>query len=196
MKKVAVYRGYVLKVFGSQSKFEDLRWSAYQYTKLTNAFINHLYFKDVKYFSTTGLGIIGNQAQQKALGIVKSKKTNEKENNHKKSVPVFKKQECFAFIKKQSSSSHFNYRINFSISYAGEHAKRRFVFAKGTSPLKKALKNGWKMSDQCELYFEPKIHCWYVKVFVSKDVEVAIPKDKSIGIDVGIRQIISTSEGY
>jgi len=89
-----------------------LRWSAYQYTKLTNAFVEHLYFNDnVNHYSTVGLGTLGNQAQQKARGIVKSKKTNEKENNHKKSIPNLSKLTCFANIQKQSSSSHFNYRV-------------------------------------------------------------------------------------
>ena len=197
MKKTKVNRSYVLRLYGSQSKFEDLRWSAYQYTKLSNAFINHLYFNNnIKYFSTTGLGKIGNQAQQKALGIVKSKKTNEEENNHKKSVPRLSVQTCFANIIKQSASNHFNYQINFGLSFADERSKARHIFAKGTKPLKEALKKGWELSNQCEIYFEPKNSSWYVRVFVSKEVEVANPKDKSIGIDVGIRQISSTSEGY
>jgi len=40
----------------------------------------------------------GKQAQQKALGIVKSKRTNKKENNHKKSVPELHKLTCHADI--------------------------------------------------------------------------------------------------
>lgn len=75
MAAVKNTRSYTLKVYGSKSKFEDLKWSAYQYAKLTNAFINHLYFNpDVRFFSTKGLGIIGNQAQQKGLAIVRSNK--------------------------------------------------------------------------------------------------------------------------
>jgi hypothetical protein len=123
VRKIKVNRSYKLKLYGTKSKFEDLRWSVYQYTKLTNAFIEHLYFNhDIKHYSTTGLGTLGNQAQQKALGIVKSKRTNEQENNHKKSIPVLGKQICFANIHKQSSSSHFNYKINFGLSFASERS--------------------------------------------------------------------------
>ena len=197
MKKTKVNRSYILRLYGSQSKFEDLKWSAYQYTKLSNAFINHLYFKPhVKFFSTTGFGVLGNQAQQKALGIVKSKRTNEEENNHKKSVPHLKIQTCFANIKKQSSSSHFNYQVNFGLSFAEERSKARHIFARRTKPLKDAIKKGWILSPQCEIYFEQKNKSWYVRVFVSNQVDIAKPKNKSIGIDVGIRQIVSTSERY
>lgn len=197
MRTIKVNRSYKLKLYGTESKFEDLRWSAYQYTKLTNAFIEHLYFNDnVKFYSTAGLGTLGNQAQQKALGIVKSKKSNEKENNHKKMVPIFSKLTYFATIKKQSSSSHFNYRVSFGIAFAEERSKSRHIFAKGTKPLKEALKNGWKFSNQCEIKYEPKNNSWYIYIFVSKEVQKAFPKKCSIGIDVGVRQIISTSEGY
>jgi len=197
VRLLKVNRSYKLKLYGTKSKFEDLRWSSYQYTKLTNAFINNLYFKeDIRFFSTEGLGTLGNQAQQKALGIVKSKRTNEKENNHKKSVPEIHKLTCFANIKKQNSSAHFNYRVNFGLSFAGEKSKSRFIFAKGTKPLKEALKKGWVLSPQCEIQYEPKNNAWYVYVFVSKEVYQTTPQGKSIGIDVGIRQIISTSEGF
>jgi transposase len=187
MKKIKVNRSYKLKLFGSESKFEDLRWSAKEYTEMTRIFAEHLYFQDnVKYYSTKGMGLLGNQAQQKALGMVKSKKSLEKDFNHKKSVPLLNKQLCFANIEKQSTHKHFNYKINFS----------RFLFAKGTKPLKIALRQGWKLSDQCEIFFEPKDNHWYVHVFVSKEVNVAQAKTSSIGIDVGINHIIATSEGF
>lgn len=197
MKKIKVNRSYVLRLYGTQRKFEDLKWAAHQYTKLANAFVNNLYFKpEIKHFSTIGLGVLGNQAQQKALGIVKSKRTNEEKNKHKKSVPKMSVQTCFATIKKQSSSSYFNYQVNFGLSFADERSKARHIFAKGTKPLKDALKKGWEISHQCEIYFEPKNNHWYARVFVSKQVELANPKSKSIGIDVGIRQIVSTSERH
>jgi len=206
VKSIKANRSYKLRLYGTKSKFEDLKWSAYQYTKLTNSFqytkltnsfIEHLYFNDnVAHYSTTGLGTLGNQAQQKARGIVKSKKTNEKENNHKKSIPVLGKKICFANIRKQSSSSHFNYKINFGLSFASERSKSRHIFAKGTKPLKEALRKGWKLSNQCEIQYEAKNNSWYVYVFVSKEVQQAVPQSKSIGIDVGIRQIVATSEGF
>lgn len=197
MRKIKVNRSYKLRLYGTKAKFEDLKWSAYQYTKLTNAFVEHLYLNDnIRFYSTTGLGVLGNQAQQKALGIVKSKKTNEKENGHKKSIPVLGKQICFAHIQKQSSSSHFNYKINFGLSFADERSKSRHIFAKGTKPLKLALKKCWVLSNQCEIQYEPKNNSWYVYVFVSKEVQQAVPQSKAIGIDAGIRQIISTSENY
>ena len=196
MKRTKIHRLYTLKLYGSKSKFEDLKWSSYQYSKLVNAFNQSLYFNNINFFSTKGFGSIGNQAQKKALGLVKAKKTNEKENNHKKSVPQFKSLECFANIKKLSSSSHYNYKVKFNVSFAGERAKPRYVFAKGIQPLKLALKQGWKLSNQCEIFFNNKNNHWYVRVFVSKEVNQIIPKDKSIGIDVGIRHIITTSEGY
>jgi putative transposase len=75
-------------------------------------------------------------------------------------------------------------------------ARPRHIFAKGTKPFKEALKNGWELSKQCEIKYEEKNKSWYVYVFVSKEVNQAVPQSKSIGIDVGIRQIISTSDGF
>lgn len=191
-----VIRGYVLKLYGSKSKFEDLNWSSYQYSKMTNSFINHFYFDDdLKYYSTKGLGLLGNQAQQKALGIVKSKKSNEK-NGHKRSIPFQSVKTCFGKINKQSSNAHYDYKISFPVAFADEFSKSRIVFAKGIKPLKQSIKQGWKLSGQCEFFLNEKNNHWYVRVFVSKEVLRAIPRGKSIGIDVGIRNIVSTSEGY
>ena len=196
MKKIKVNRSYKLKLYGSKSKFEDLRWSAKEYTEMTRMFTEHLYFKDnVEFYSTKGMGLLGNQAQRKALGMVKSKKSLETEQGHKKSVPFLNKQLCFGQVKKQSSHKHFNYRVNFSLFFGGK-GKSRFLYAKGTKPLKLALKQGWNLSDQCEIFFEPKGNHWYVHVFVSKSVPIAQAKNKSIGIDVGVNHIISTSEGH
>lgn len=196
MKKIKINRSYKLKLFGSKSKFEDLRWSAKEYTEMTRMFSEHLYFKDnVEFYSTKGLGLLGNQAQRKAQGMVKSKKSLESEQGHKKSVPFLNKQLCFANIEKQSTHKHFNYKINFSLFFGGK-GKSRFLYAKGTKPLNLALKQGWKLSDQCEIFFETKDNHWYVHVFVSKKVFTAQAQNKSIGIDVGINHIIATSEGF
>lgn len=190
-------RAYTLKLYGTESKFDDLKWSAHQYSQFTNAFIEHLYFNDkVDFYSTKGLGLLGNQAQRKAQGIVKSKKSNEVENGHKKSVPVLKTSMCFANITYLGTHKHFNYRINFGVAFGEDRYKSRFLFAKKTRALKKALRQGWKLSNQCEVYQDPRSRIWYVHVFVSKEVEKATPQLKFIGIDVGINHAVATSEGY
>lgn len=195
MKKIKLNRSYKLKLFGSKTKFEDLRWSAKEYSEMTRMFTEHLYFnKHIQFFSTKGMGILGNQAQRKALGMVKSKNSLEKDQGHKKSVPFLNKKLCFAKIRKQSTHKHFNYKINFSLFFGGK-GNSRFLFAKGTKPLKLALKQGWKLSDQCEIFFEPRDSHWYVHVFVSKEVKIAEAKKKSIGLDIGINHIVATSEG-
>lgn len=195
--KITVNKSFKLKVYGTETKFETLRWCAYNYKKLTNAFIQHLYFNGNKTYSTEGLGGMGNQAQHKAKGIVRAKHAQEKTQPEiKKQIPVLKDLCMFGYIDKQNSSSHFNYKLRFSNSFADEQGRPIYVFTKGTSPLKKALKEGFELSKYCEFYFEPKDNHWYVRVFTSKEVLVATPKTKSIGIDVGIRQIISTSEGF
>jgi transposase len=195
MKKIKINRSYKLKLFGSKSRFEDLQWSAKEYTEMTRMFTEHLYFNNnVQFFSTKGMGLLGNQAQRKALGMVKSKKSIEKDQGHKKSVPFLNKQLCFANIEKKSTHKHFNYKIKFSLFFGGKGSSI-FLFAKGTKPLKLALKQGWKLSEQCEIFFESKNSHWYVHIFVSKEVKIAEAKKKSIGIDVGINHIVATSEG-
>jgi hypothetical protein len=125
MKKIKINRSYKLKLFGSKSKFEDLQWSAKEYTEMTRMFTEHLYFNNnVQFFSTKGMGLLGNQAQRKALGMVKSKKSIEKDQGHKKSVPFLNKQLCFANIEKQSTHKHFNYKIKFSLFFGGKGSSR------------------------------------------------------------------------
>jgi hypothetical protein len=182
MKKIKINRSYKLKLFGSKSKFEDLQWSAKEYTEMTRMFTEHLYFNNnVQFFSTKGMGLLGNQAQRKALGMVKSKKSIEKDQGHKKSVPFLNKQLCFANIEKQSTHKHFNYKIKFSLFFGGKGSSR-FLFAKGTKPLKLALKQGWKLSEQCEIFFESKNSHWYVHIFVSKEVKIAEAKKNLLAL--------------
>lgn len=191
-------RSYELKLYGSKAKFEDLAYSSHIFTGLTNSFIEHLYFNQhVKFYSTKGMGLLGNQAQRKATGIVRSKVSNEKNNEHKKSVPVLKIQQCFANIKYLGTHRHFNYKINFGLSFGSERAKSRFVFAKKTKPLKKAIQQGWKLSNQCEIYRSRKDNQWYVRIFVSREaLRKSKAKTQSLGIDVGINHIAATSDGY
>lgn len=189
-------RSYELKLFGSKSKFEDLRYTSYSFRSYVNTISEHLYFKPwIKFYSTKNMGNLFNQAQRRATGMVSSKITNEKENGHALSCPQLKELLCVGKVVKQSHK-HFNYKISLGLSWGDERAKSRFLFAKGTSPLKKALQQGWVLSNQCEPFYSPFDNQWYVRIFVSRPVVKVEPKKKSIGIDVGINHIVATSEGY
>lgn len=188
-------RSYELRLYGSRSKFEDLRWSAYQFIKLVNAFISHLYFNDnMESYSTKGLGLLGNQAQRKAKGLVTGKKTREMESGEKKTYPIQSSPLCFASIEPQSSGHEFNFKVWFSLGFVGKGSKSRFLYAKSTRALNQALKQHWKLSNQCEAFLG-KNGKWYIRVFVSKERQIAKPQTKSIGVDVGINHIVATSEG-
>lgn len=196
MSKVNINRSYILRLYGTKGKFESLEWSAYQFNKLSNAFINNLYFNDNVFFSTKNLGLLGNQAQRKATGIVRSKVGAEQKNKSKKTIPVLKLLCCFGNVDSAKNSSFFDYKIKFPVSFASEKARSVYLFSKSIRPLKASLRNGWSLSSQCELFFDSKDNLWYVRVFLSKQVMKSEPKNRFIGIDVGITHSIATSEGY
>jgi len=184
-----VTRTYKLKVYGNFYKMEDVRYSASISHKYTQHFVTQLYFSDKKHLSTKGMGTLANKSQKKAMETLAAHRASTKETGNKSNIPQIKYSICPGTISKSKDSS-FDYWVGF-ISQWGNKFK---IPAKSHKALNKALKSSWILSDHCEL--KSINNEWYVYVFVSKEVEEPVRKEKCIGVDVGLKHASTRSDNY
>jgi len=209
-----VVRAYKIKVYPTLRKRNDLEWVSHQYGKFVNAYSNHLFFappvlaKNKKgetmevfpTYSTEGMGQLVNQAQRKARGIVDSAQESAKATGNKCSPPKYKKTACPGSLQKnESDNDKIKFYVKVSVAFGNERAKPMYLPAKSHKALNKAIKQGWELSDQCEV-FKDKNGEWYALVYVSKKVhqkswQECVPYGFK-GADVGIRNGIATSDGH
>ena len=189
-------RSYKLKIYPNFNKFEELRYAASRYKLYLQHFVTQLYFSDKKFLSTKYMGTLANQAQKQAIGIIQGERERVKEaaktRESKSNIPQIKFESCPGKIEK-SEDSTFDYWISISSQFGG--SKPLKIPVRSTSPLNKKLKYKWKLSDHSEI-FKAKDGTWFVRIFVTKEIEKAIPKTKFLGVDVGIKHGVSRSDKY
>jgi transposase len=185
-------RSYKLKIYPNFNKFEEIRYSVSRYKLYLQYFITQLYYSNKKFLSTKGMGTLANQAQKQAIGIIQGEKELSKTKENKSNCPKIEFDMCPGKIEK-SEDSTFDYWISLSSQFGG--SKPIKIPAKSTSPLNKKLKDKWNLSEYSEI-FKAKNGSWFVKVFVSKEVEKAKPKEKFLGVDVGLKHGVSRSDKY
>jgi hypothetical protein len=199
MKEYEVTRSYKLLTNPTGAKADLVEWQAYQFRKFTNAYVNHIFFAPkgtrVEY-STAGMGWLVNQAKHKAKGIVNGAKAAAEATGNKSSCPDYTGTASPAWITKPNKMK-FDYAIKFSFAFADERAKPTYIPAKSHKALNRALKEGWALTEACEL-FKDKNGKWYARVFVTKKVT---PNDrqllkKPLGMDVNGRHATARSDGY
>ena len=185
-------RSLKLQIYPTKDKIEHIRYTTNRYMFYLQSYINKFFIPmcynfDIKN-STTNLGSLNNIAQKQAKdiirGIVALGKTGETISS-----PILKYNICPAIIHKNKKSS-FDYWINFISPLA--YGKK--VPAKSYSKLNKKLKNNWKLSEYCEIFEQN--NKWFVRVFITKQVEKATLKPNYIGIDVGIKHSVVRSDKY
>ena len=186
-----VQRSYKLKVFGNLIKADTAKYCSNRYNLYVNGFSGHLFFNNNKTFSTAGLGQLANQAQHKAQGIIKAQCAAQKETGDKVNVPAFKKL-CCPCIVEESKSKKFDYWASVSNQWTKTGTVK--LPAKSQKAFNNALKEGWLRSKYGEFFEKNGKH--YVLIYVSKEVDKAVPRHNTIGCDVGIKHSVVTSEGY
>jgi len=138
------------------------------------------------------MGLLVNMAQYKAFGIIRAQRESSKALDNKKNVPIVKNCGCYAKLSK-SKTKHFDYWVrvpNQFYSTKGVHLP-----AKSHRALNVAIKQGWEISNNCE--FKIINGNAYAIVFVKKDApKINRNPKKMIGVDVGIKHSITTSEGH
>ena len=187
---ITVTRSYKLKCYETRSKKEGTKYTLSRYSVFYNKYLPHFLFGG-KNTSTVGMGWLANKAQHKAKGQAKAILASSKATGNKWNVPQDPKVSIPVQLEKSNNS--FDYWINVSQQWPGE--KPHKIPAKSHKALNKALKNNWELSDWAELYIDEKGEM-YLRVFVSKEVEEAKWTTNTLGVDVGIKHAVVTSEGY
>jgi len=174
-------------------KTEGLRYTYARHLLFTQHFITQLYFnRHLKYFTTKGMGELANRAQRKAQGILKAHFESAKATGAKSNVPQINQIGCPAKIEKSKKSS-FDYWISVENSF--ERAGRILVPVKSHKRLNHWISQGYELNGTAELH-KDKNGKLYVIVFVQKEIEKATPKEKTLGVDVGVTHSVSRSDGY
>ena len=183
-------RSYVLKIYPNYHKLEDLRYSSSRYKLYLQHFVTQLYYHPwIKEYSTKGMGSLANRAQRQAKGIVK-KEMRSLELRNKSNCPQIHYDSCPATIE-ISNGTKFNYWINLTSPWRNKIK----IPAKSYRKLNDKLRNNWKLSEYCE-FFKSKTREWLVRVFVTKNIDRFNIKNKSLGIDVGIKHGVARSDKY
>ena len=191
MKKIKITKNYKLQMDPNFGKLEDIRYSASRYKLFLQHFTTQLYYNShIRFYSTKGMGTLANQAQKKAIGIVSGEKAATKALNKKSNCPQIKNLLTPATIQ-QSKDSSFDYWIRFNSQWEN----KVFIPAKSHTKLNQALREGFTLSSYCELFLD-KNDKWYVRVFVTKEIDKAVPKSNSLGVDVGIVHAVTRSDHY
>lgn len=183
-----VNRAYKLRVFGNKSKTDTALYTLSRFKLFCNSFLGPLYFGKRR-ISTAGMGDLANQALYKALTMIKTLKALEK-TGVKTNVPFQPNIGCRAELKLSNNS--FDYWVRVPNLFTKQEAV--FLPAKSHKALNEALRNGWKLSKQCE--FKVINGNYYAIVYVSKELPKIIKPSKFLGCDVGIKHSVTTSQGY
>ena len=191
VKVVKVNRSYKLRLYGNDVKTDTVRYAHSRFLQWCQMWSGRLLFNGNKYSSTQGLGSIAHKAQYKAKGIISALKAAAKETGNKTNIPNLKNVGMPAKIETSKTPS-FDYWVRVGNEWTKKGVVR--LPAKAHKALNKALKEGWKLSSQCEV--KPINGEWFALLFVSKEVEKATAQPKSMGADVGINKAVTTSDGY
>jgi transcription elongation factor Elf1 len=181
-----------LQVLPNAGKLEDLRYSASRFVLYTQHWLTQLFFNHhVKHLSTSGMGQLANQAQHRAIGILKAQREAAKETGQKSNCPQIGFTACPATIEKTHGTT-FDYWVSFETQFA---KKRVRIPAKSHKRLNRFLKKGWLLNPTCDLV-KQKNGAWQVRVFVQKEAPAAEANPVCLGVDVGIKNSVSRSDGY
>jgi len=187
MKKLT--RSYILQIDPNFHKMEEVRYNAQIYIKYLQHFVTQLYFSQKKFFSTKGMGTLANQAQKQAMGILNSHRKAIKETGDKSNIPQIKFKLTPALISKSKDTKY-----DYWVDILSQFKNKVLIPAKSHKCLNKSLKDGWVLSKYCEITEKNKK--WFCRVFVTKEKPKPIIKQKSLGIDVGIKHGTTRSDNY
>ena len=183
-------RNYLLKIYGNFGKIEDLRYSASRYKLYTQYFVTQMFYKPwIRSYSTKGMGSLANQAQREASGIVRGLRQKNKSDTPQSDCPQINFDSCPGSIEK-SKDTKYDYWVGLNSQFRNKVK----IPVKSHRKFNQALREGWKLSSYCKFFKKDDI--WFVKAFVTKEVEKAKPKDKFLGVDVGITHGTTRSDGY
>jgi hypothetical protein len=188
-----VIRSYKLRLYGNTSKADTARYTYESHKRYVQQWAGMLFFNGNKPVSTEGLGMLANQAQHKARGIVRSLRASAKETGTKTNIPEIRSVGCPATICARKCAKSFDYWV--SVANQWTKCKKVSLPCKSHKALNRKLRNGWSLGATAELAYS-KNGVPHVRVFVEKQVARAKPGAKMLGVDVGYKNAVSRSDGY
>ncbi|MFI5391303.1 MAG: zinc ribbon domain-containing protein [Bacteriovoracales bacterium] len=191
-KKDVVVKAFKLKLFPNLSKKEIALYALNRFELYCNHFIGKAFFEK-KPRSTKDMGWLPNKAQHycrnEALKIKKSARTT----GNKVNVPVIRPYSVeMPVAMERAKGTDFD----FWVKIPNQWTKKKTVQipVRSHKALNKALKNGWKFTNFVSLKrFKDGIQ---IIVFVEKQRPITLIPADCIGVDVGLKRAISTSDGF
>jgi predicted RNA-binding Zn-ribbon protein involved in translation (DUF1610 family) len=185
-------RSYDLPLYPNTGKMEAIRYAASFYKKYLQSSVTYFYYhRDSESRSTEGMGLLCNQAQQQARGIVNAVVELEKEIG-KSNCPQIKMDTLPATLEISKDSS-FSYWASIPNSITGSKKPYK-IPAKSYRKVKQSIKNGWELSKHCEIRI--KHGKPYARIYLKKEQIKAEPIPECLGVDVGYRTGVSRSDRY
>ena len=188
---IKVTRAYKMLAVPRFQKSEGIRYTSKKFNDYVNLYLPKLFFNGNKSISTEELGQLANKAQYKAHGIISAQKAAQKVTGDKVNIPQVKNVGVPCKITASKKSS-FDYWVGIEDQFKKYGLIK--IPCNSHRKLNQALRDGWSLSEAGEVI---KINGnWYVRVFVSKEIEKAKPQTEGLGVDVGYKYSIVRSDGY
>ncbi len=149
-----ISRSYLIPVYSNLGKQESIRYTAARFVQFVQHFVNKFFYDQISKSSTKGMGTLANQAQRKAVGIVRAQKAASEATGNKSSCPEIKFKSCPAKIEVSEEDSSYDYWILVQQQLTTKRFDNIEIPARSIRPLNKALKHGWKLNETCELVFK------------------------------------------
>lgn len=185
-----ICRAYKIKLYGNKGKIDIALYTRNRFLMFVDHFLGKLYFNGNKHISTRGMGEVADRAQKKCSDTIRSihalSKTGIKTN-----IP-YKPDFGFHARIRKAQGGIFDYWVTVPNLWK----KRGSVFlpAKSHKALNRALKNGWKMVEDCEVRAINGKQ--YAIVFLTKPKPIINKSNNVFGCDVGIKHSVIGSDGY
>jgi hypothetical protein len=178
-------RAYRLRLYPNPGKAEAIRYAMWWYRAHVLAYIQR-YYSGGKRESTARMGLLPNQAQSRAWGVVRAGFASEKATGKKFSCPTTFPLLCEGTIR-ASNNSTFPYWIKTPLG--------PYVPAKPHRRLNAALRMGGTLTSTCEVKLS-KSGIYTAVVFVRLKIEKPQESADYLGCDVGVNAGVARSDGY
>jgi transposase len=185
-------RAYKLKLFPNFEKKETALYALNRFELYCNHFAGKAFFEK-KVRSTKGMGWLPNKAQHYCRNEASKLKKLNKATGNKINVPRIRPESVEMPVSMEKAKGT---EFDFWVKVPNQWTKAKVVRipAKSHKALNHALKNGWRLTKSVSLKrFKDGIQ---IIVYVEKPKPKAILPSDCIGVDVGLKRVISTSDGF
>jgi transposase len=191
-KKNVVVRAYKLKLYPNQGKKEIALYALNRFELYCNHFTGKAFFEK-KPRSTKGMGWLPNKAQHYCRNEASKIKKSGSVTGININVPVIRPYSIELPVSmERAKGTGFDFWVKIPNQWTKKKTEQ--IPANSHKALNKALRNGWKLTKSVSLKrFRAGVQ---IIVFLEKSKSESIIPSDCIGVDVGLRRCISTSQGF